>query len=929
MSIENKRSSLCTPAECYVYSIGDMKIMKADVTPEVAAAHRKLEEVCKRFETSVDKFRDSPLQSLRTQDFYESECVPTAVECVDALSKFESARSYEITAYEWTVAEADDKLQQQKRDLEKNVEQRTKVYESEIAEADSTLRQQKRKLEENASQSIKTYEGAIAEEKDTLRQQKRKLEENASQSIKTYEGAIAEDDDTLLQQKRELEEDTTSKIRGVESEVEQFSDVAKYVGLSLSLTETARKSESKISYHKALNAAKNFCTPPISWKYFKKKRITETLQTLQSAAIEECNSIQKANQNEVKKVLAAYDEKVAALQAWKEKEDIQAAKSAAKALAAHDKKVEDIQAWKEKEDIQAAKSAAKALAAHDKKVEDIQAWKEKEEKQARRSAADALAAYNKETEEARLKKNQAIVDIQQEHQAFDTRLCQCIDRFQLVVDTWVTENPNATSVLNKDRLQDLNRNSEEIGSCLTLVGTVGIWDLSDKTSKPVTTVQPMKHTADTQAVKHYLNTIANAEVTTQPIEYTEDTQAVKHYLDIIANDQGNNKVQKNLNTIAEQGNTEAQFTLGSMYEKGISVQKNEGEAVNWYRKAAESDHKQALKNLNTMAEQGNTEAQFTLGSMYEKGISVQKNEGEAVNWYRKAADQGHADAQYKIGRGVRKDEEEAAKWYRKAAEQGHALAKGILTDFERRKAAKEQRKAVKEQRKAAESGNVDVQYQLAVMYQNGQGVHKSDYEAKEWYQKAAKQGHADAQYQLAGLTDFLSDSMEWYAKAAEQGHTKAQDYLSKIEDAEAQYQLGSFYYHWKDCDDLHIIYPTEDSMTTVKKNEYQAVEWYRKAAEQGHAWAQYTLGTMYKHGSGVERSHDEAAEWHRKVEIEAEHGDVEAQYTLGSMFDTFGFITPYEDEKTDKRLATKWYRKAAEQGHDQAGEALRKLEKRR
>src|SRR5438309_9048594 len=51
-----------------------------------------------------------------------------------------------------------------------------------------------------------------------------------------------------------------------------------------------------------------------------------------------------------------------------------------------------------------------------------------------------------------------------------------------------------------------------------------------------------------------------------------------------------------------------------------------------------------------------------------------------MKWYRKAAEQGHADAQFALGacyangRGVGKDEVEAGKWYRKAAEQGHAEA---------------------------------------------------------------------------------------------------------------------------------------------------------------------------------------------------------------------------------------------------------------
>ena len=69
-----------------------------------------------------------------------------------------------------------------------------------------------------------------------------------------------------------------------------------------------------------------------------------------------------------------------------------------------------------------------------------------------------------------------------------------------------------------------------------------------------------------------------------------------------------------------------------------------------------------------------------IGSLYDSGEGVPKDAGEAANWYRKAAEQGHADAQcrlgdlYYFGEGVPKDTGEAANWYRQAAEQGHAGA---------------------------------------------------------------------------------------------------------------------------------------------------------------------------------------------------------------------------------------------------------------
>jgi hypothetical protein len=48
------------------------------------------------------------------------------------------------------------------------------------------------------------------------------------------------------------------------------------------------------------------------------------------------------------------------------------------------------------------------------------------------------------------------------------------------------------------------------------------------------------------------------------------------------------------------------------------------------------------------ADQGDAEAQYDLGLCYELGSGVPKDEVEAVKWYRKAADQGQADAQARL-----------------------------------------------------------------------------------------------------------------------------------------------------------------------------------------------------------------------------------------------------------------------------------------
>lgn len=121
--------------------------------------------------------------------------------------------------------------------------------------------------------------------------------------------------------------------------------------------------------------------------------------------------------------------------------------------------------------------------------------------------------------------------------------------------------------------------------------------------------------------------------------------------------------------LAEQGNPNAQFNLGLMYNNGKGVPKDDVEAMKWYRMAAE---------------QGYANAQFNLGFMYDSGQGVPEDDVEAVKWYRMAAEQGHAKAQnnmgvmHKIGEGVPQDDDEAMKWYRMAAEQGHARARETL-----------------------------------------------------------------------------------------------------------------------------------------------------------------------------------------------------------------------------------------------------------
>jgi len=137
-------------------------------------------------------------------------------------------------------------------------------------------------------------------------------------------------------------------------------------------------------------------------------------------------------------------------------------------------------------------------------------------------------------------------------------------------------------------------------------------------------------------------------------------------------------------------------SIGSSYY----LKDNYSQAAYWYRKAAE---------------QGNANAQHNLGNCYYYGKGVEQDYTQAVYLYRKAAEQGNSDAQnalgycYYNGEGVERDYSQAVYWFRKAAEQGHGEA----------------------------------QYFLGRCYEKGKGVEQNDSLANYWYKKAEESGYTN------------------------------------------------------------------------------------------------------------------------------------------------------------------------------------------
>ena len=120
-------------------------------------------------------------------------------------------------------------------------------------------------------------------------------------------------------------------------------------------------------------------------------------------------------------------------------------------------------------------------------------------------------------------------------------------------------------------------------------------------------------------------------------------------------------------------------------------------------------------------------------------------------------------------------------------------------------------------RQFAEQGYPLAQYNLALLYEKGQGIAQDSSEAVKWYRQAAEGGVAAAQVNLA-----------------------------------VRYARGE----------------------GVARDNLEAAKWYRLAAEQGDAFAQSSLGTMHAAGEGVAQDYVEAAKWFR---LGAEAGLARAQ----------------------------------------------------
>ena len=321
---------------------------------------------------------------------------------------------------------------------------------------------------------------------------------------------------------------------------------------------------------------------------------------------------------------------------------------------------------------------------------------------------------------------------------------------------------------------------------------------------------------------------------------------------------------------AEQGQAEAQYYLGMIYRTGShGVAKNVPVSVTWLTKSAE---------------QGHSRAQYYLGRTYfdfdGNTSGVAQDTRNAVSWWGKAAAQGDADAQEALGfcyargfGGLVKNEIEAYAYQilasrsnasamawrgkleaslspeslRAGVARSKVLQAAIVVTANSVAPASEVKtplaevKSIQDLKAKAVKGDRGAQRDLAIAYEEGEGVAQDYTEAAKWFHKAAEQGDMFSQFatgsnyeQGEGVAKNLPEALRWYRKAADQGY------------ARAQFNVGNSYYHG----------------LGVTRNFAEAIKWYRTCAEEGDVLvagrALYCLGFCHANGQGVTKNLVEA-----------------------------------------------------------------------
>ncbi len=357
-----------------------------------------------------------------------------------------------------------------------------------------------------------------------------------------------------------------------------------------------------------------------------------------------------------------------------------------------------------------------------------------------------------------------------------------------------------------------------------------------------------------------------------------------------------------LEMAASSGNMQAQIRLAdSLYQGGQKSPAEIALALSWYLKAAE---------------QGDIGNETTIGRIYSSGNGKTPDDATAVKWFQKAADRGDDEAlgylvySYSTGKGVPKDESKAFALTTTMAEKLPSCD-SIFRSCP--------------------------QLLLAQMYYFGTGTTVDKQQAAQWFIKAAEAKDVVAQLAAGSLFE-KGDGVKASSKSAAYWRKAAINQLNSKSD----YDLAS---------QLRLGWILHEGIIAPRDNK-RAAHLFSKAGRYGS----YSLATMYEDGRYVPQDLERAFELYQiavadnfeeaKKKIadpkfagilpfipdpdiaiyptwlmrqNAEQGEAQAQFRMGGFYEEGKLV------RANIRIAKGWYALAAEQGHAEAKEALKRL----
>ena len=170
--------------------------------------------------------------------------------------------------------------------------------------------------------------------------------------------------------------------------------------------------------------------------------------------------------------------------------------------------------------------------------------------------------------------------------------------------------------------------------------------------------------------------------------------------------------------------------------------------------------------------------------------TIQTEASEKYFYAKRAALQGNAQAQYDLGLmyatgdGVEKNEALALTWFTRASENNFAKRVNVQRVI---KPTVTSQKVIFAKRAAAQ-GNARAQYDLGMMYLNGDGVRKNEQLAFTYFHKAARKNHVEAKFYMGlsfaqgkGVRKQTQLARYWFKLASKAGHRTAMAHLSSLE----------------------------------------------------------------------------------------------------------------------------------------------------